>query len=63
MGMSFSPTKGNAPGLRTPDIEALFEKFTARGLARAEALIETPVCFMGLVSDSEGNALVLHRHK
>ncbi len=23
----------------------------------------SPVCFMGLASDSEGNALVLHRHK
>ncbi|MDB5101024.1 MAG: glyoxalase [Cyanobacteria bacterium RYN_339] len=63
VGIAFSPSTGNAPGLATPELEALMAKFKAKGLTRADTPIETPVCFMGLVSDSEGNALVLHRHK
>lgn len=63
VGMTFAPARRNAPGLRTPELERVFAMLEAQGHARAEALIETPVCTMGLVRDSEGNALVLHRHK
>lgn len=63
MGLEFAPVEGGSVGLATPDVEALFEQLKAKGHASAEAVMETPVCFMGFVKDSEGNALVLHRHK
>jgi catechol 2,3-dioxygenase-like lactoylglutathione lyase family enzyme len=59
----FSPATGTAPGLATDDMDGLMAKFKAKGLTRADQPIETPVCFMGLVRDCEGNSLVLHRHK
>jgi catechol 2,3-dioxygenase-like lactoylglutathione lyase family enzyme len=63
MGLAFAPVIGGTLGLRTPDLEAGFEKLKAMGLATMEAIYETPVCHMGFVKDTEGNALVLHRHK
>lgn len=63
MGLEFAPVTGGSVGLHTPELEAAFEKLKAMGHAQEEALIESPVCFMGLIRDSEGNSLVLHRHK
>lgn len=63
LGMEFAPVKSGSVGLRTPDVEKLFDQLKQGGYADAEAIYETPVCFMGFVHDSEGNALVLHRHK
>ena len=63
MGLEFAPVIAGSVGLRTPEIERLFDQLKAKGHASAEAIYETPVCFMGFVKDSEGNALVLHRHK
>ncbi|HEY9724437.1 MAG TPA: VOC family protein [Oscillatoriaceae cyanobacterium] len=63
LGMEFAPVKTGSVGLRTPDVETVFEKLKQQGLADMETVYETPVCFMGFVHDSEGNALVLHRHK
>lgn len=63
MGLEFAPVTGGSVGLRTPDVEQAFAKLKAIGQTGAEEVYETPVCFMGFVKDSEGNALVLHRHK
>lgn len=63
MGGDHEPNTGSAIGLRTPDLEAVFADLKARGLARLPDLVDTPVCEMGMVKDTEGNALVLHRHK
>ena len=63
MGLAFAPVTGGSVGLHTPELEAAFAKLQEQGFATAEAVLETPVCFMGFVRDSEGNALVLHRHK
>jgi predicted enzyme related to lactoylglutathione lyase len=63
LGMEFTPVKGGSVGLRTPDLEAMYEKVKALGQAHMPAPYESPVCFMGFIQDSEGNALVLHRHK
>lgn len=62
-GPGFEPAVGGGVGLRTPDLEAVFARLKAAGFARGTDLVETPVCTIGLVRDSEGNALVLHRHK
>jgi predicted enzyme related to lactoylglutathione lyase len=63
MGLEFAPVTGGSIGLRAPDVEGAFERLKAMGHATADAVYETPVCFMGFVKDTEGNALVLHRHK
>lgn len=63
MGLEFAPMTAGSVGLRTPDVEAAFAQLKAQGHALADEVLETPVCFMGFVKDSEGNALVLHRHK
>lgn len=63
MGLEFAPVTSGAVGLRTPELAAAFERLKAAGYAQADAVMETPVCFMGFVRDSEGNSLVLHRHK
>jgi predicted enzyme related to lactoylglutathione lyase len=62
-GPHFEAATGGGVGLRAPDLEDTFERLKAKGYARAEAVAETPVCHVGLVRDSEGNALVLHRRK
>lgn len=63
MGLAFAPVTAGSLGLATPDVEGLFDRLKAQGLAGADAVLETPVCFMGFVKDTEGNTLVLHRHK
>ncbi|MFN3432229.1 MAG: VOC family protein [Candidatus Sericytochromatia bacterium] len=62
-GPGFEPATGGGVGLQTPDLEAVFARLRAAGFARADELVETPACTIGLVRDSEGNALVLHRHQ
>jgi len=63
MGLEFAPVKGGAIGLRVSEPKTAFDKLKGLGYAQADEVIETPVCFMGFVQDSEGNALVVHRHK
>jgi catechol 2,3-dioxygenase-like lactoylglutathione lyase family enzyme len=60
---SFEPATGGEVGLRAPDLEDTFARLKAAGFAQAEQVLETPVCFKAFVRDSEGNSLVLHRHK
>lgn len=62
-GIPFEPNKGGGVGLRVPGLEAAFEVLQAAGFAAAPAVMETPVCHLGFVQDSEGNSLFLHRHK
>lgn len=59
----FEAAKGSAVGLQVPELETAFASLKAAGFARVEELLETPVCHMGFVRDSEGNSLVLHRRK
>lgn len=63
MGLEFAPVTGGSVGLRTPEFEAVFDQLDALGHVTAERVLETKVCHMGFVRDSEGNALVLHRPK
>jgi predicted enzyme related to lactoylglutathione lyase len=63
MGLEFAPVTAGSVGLNTPDVEGLFDRLKGQGLALADAVMETPICYMGFVKDTEGNSLVLHRHK
>lgn len=63
MGVAFEPVTGGSLALAVDDVFATFARFKERGLAEVPEAFETPVCYMGLVKDSEGNRLILHRHK
>ncbi|MNY30489.1 Glyoxalase-like domain protein [compost metagenome] len=63
MGLEFQPIQAGGMALRTPDLEAVFARLKQAGHAVAEDVIETSVCHMAMVKDSEGNAFLLHRHK
>jgi Predicted enzyme related to lactoylglutathione lyase len=63
MGLEFQPIQSGGVALRTPDLEAVFARLKQAGHAVAADVIETPVCHMAMVKDSEGNAFLLHRHK
>lgn len=63
VGQDFAPNRGGAIGLRVPELEKSFAALKAAGYAQADELMETPVCHLGFVRDSEGNALMLHRHR
>lgn len=63
LGLTFKPVVGGGIGLHTPALEAAFARLKALGHATMDQPYESPVCFMGFIRDSEGNSLVLHRHK
>lgn len=63
LGMEFKPIQVGGVALRTPDLEAVFERLKQSGHAAAPEIIDTPVCHMAMVKDSEGNVFLLHRHK
>lgn len=63
LGLTFAPVTGGSVGLSVSDLEAVFETLKAAGHTMADELMETPVCHLGFVRDSEGNHLALHRRK
>lgn len=63
LGLAFAPVTGGSVGLAVSDLETVFENLKAAGHTLADRLMETPVCHVGFVRDSEGNHLALHRRK
>jgi predicted enzyme related to lactoylglutathione lyase len=49
--------------LAVPDARAAIEAVRARGVAVLQEVTETPVCFMGLIADPDGNMIFLHQRK
>jgi predicted enzyme related to lactoylglutathione lyase len=45
------------------DVPAAIAELKARGVAVSDHIEETPVCWMGFASDTEGNGFILHKHK
>ncbi len=45
------------------DVRAAVAELKARGVAMSDHVEETPVCWMGFGTDSEGNGFILHTHK
>jgi predicted enzyme related to lactoylglutathione lyase len=45
------------------DVAAAVSAHKARGVQIEEHVEETPVCFMGFGTDSEGNTFILHKRK
>ena len=52
---------GGAIAFEVDDVDALTERLRAKGVKVLVEPFSTPVCRMGVVADSEGNALILHR--
>jgi len=45
------------------DVQAAVTAHKARGVDMEEQVDETPVCFMGFGTDTEGNGFILHKRK
>jgi predicted enzyme related to lactoylglutathione lyase len=60
IGGEFAPHPSHI-ALRVPDVAAAREKLEAAGVEFHGDIRDTGVCHMALFSDSEGNALMLHR--
>jgi predicted enzyme related to lactoylglutathione lyase len=58
--MPFQPSNGVL--FAVDDLEAAVSALEARGIAIVTRL-ETPVCFMALIHDTEGNIVTLHKRK
>lgn len=62
--------KGSAPSSNGPclalevaHLESLFEFFHVNRVNILRPIFETPICYMGIVTDPDGNALILHQSK
>ena len=51
------------PALAVDDVAAAVEELRGQGVTIAMDPIETPVCFMAVVEDPDGNKLLLHQRK
>jgi predicted enzyme related to lactoylglutathione lyase len=60
IGEEFTPHRAHI-ALRVPDVAAARAKLEEAGIEFSGEILDTGVCHMALFSDSEGNALMLHR--
>ena len=51
------------PALAVEDVGASVEELRDKGVPIAMEPIETPVCFMAVVTDPDGNQILLHQRK
>ena len=49
--------------LAVADAKATMEELRAKGVPVVQDIMETPVCFMGLITDPDGNMIWLHQRK
>ncbi len=45
------------------DVATAIAELKGRGVTVNDHIEETPVCWMGFATDSEGNGFILHAHK
>jgi catechol 2,3-dioxygenase-like lactoylglutathione lyase family enzyme len=60
MGIEFAPHSTHI-ALRVPDVAAARAQLEAEGVVFHGETLDTGVCHMAFLEDSEGNALMLHR--
>ncbi len=51
------------PALAVEDVAAAVEELKAKGVGIAMDTIETPVCWMAVIQDPDGNRILLHQRK
>ena len=61
--MEPSASAGGSIAFEVDDLDALVRKLEAAGVTIKAKGIESPVCRMTVVLDSEGNSLILHQLK
>lgn len=61
-GWEPNPTGGSV-GLEVEDFEATIAQLKAKGVTFRMEPFPTPVCHMAIISDSEGNSLIIHKRK
>lgn len=54
---------GGSVGLEVDDFEAAMAHLQASGCTFRLDAMETPVCHMAIVSDPDGNCIIIHRRK
>ncbi|HEY8458126.1 MAG TPA: VOC family protein [Actinopolymorphaceae bacterium] len=54
---------GISVALAVPDIGKAMDELRDKGVRVIQEAFETPVCFMGLIADPDGNLLWLHQRK
>lgn len=54
---------GTTVALAVADAKSAMEELRAKGVPVLQDVQETPVCFMGLIADPDGNLLWLHQRK
>ena len=54
---------GTSVALAVPDARAAMEELRAKGVTILQEVTESPVCFMGLIADPDGNLIWLHQRK
>jgi len=62
------PKAASEPGgasiaFEVQDLEKLVAELKGKGIAIKSENIESPVCFMTIVNDTEGNTIILHKLK
>ena len=61
VGDRFSAPHSSQIALRVPDVAAARAELEERGVAFDGEILDTGVCHMAFFTDTEGNALMLHR--
>ena len=61
IGRQFTAPHSSHIALRVPDVAAARTELEGRGVEFQGEILDTGVCHMAFFSDSEGNALMLHR--
>jgi predicted enzyme related to lactoylglutathione lyase len=58
-----SATAGGSIAFEVDDLDATNARFKAAGVTYRADMIHSPVCRMSVITDSEGNAIILHELK
>ena len=61
IGEQFTAPHSSHIALRVPDVAAAREELESRGVEFHGDILDTGVCHMAFFTDTEGNALMLHR--
>jgi catechol 2,3-dioxygenase-like lactoylglutathione lyase family enzyme len=60
-GLEFEPQRNAAFALHVDDVEAARKELEAKGVEFIGETLETPVCYMALFRDPDGNDVMLHQ--
>lgn len=62
-GVKPSANSGSSVAFEVDDVDRTFSELKAKGAKVLLDLFDSPVCRMGVILDSEGNAIAIHQAK